>query len=331
MIKPIHQHGPMGHNHTHGVPDPLLVTTQRGIWAVKWSFWGLLATAVFQGSIVYLSGSVALLADTLHNVGDAMTAFPLWVAFLLARWKPTNRFTYGYGRVEDLAGIIIVLTILFSALVVGYESINRFFHPQPVEYLGGVVVAAIVGFLGNEAVARLRLKVGKEIGSAALIADGYHARADGLTSLAVLFSAIGMWLNFPLADPLIGLLITLVILRIAWGSCKAVFLRLLDAVDPEVVAEIQDTARQTKGILEVTDTRVRWLGHRLHAELNLALSSNLTIEQGHDIAMEVRHNLLHNLQYLSHATIHIDPDTASGEFHHRIAEHVHDGLPAHSH
>ena len=194
--------------------------------------------------------------------------------------------------------------IEFSVFVVGYESINRFFHPRPVEYLGAVGVAAIVGFLGNEAVARLRLKVGKEIGSAALIADGYHARADGLTSLAVLFSAIGMWLNFPLADPLIGLLITLVILRIAWGSCKAVFLRLLDAVDPEVVAEIQDTARQTKGILEVTDTRVRWLGHRLHAELNLALSSNLTIEQGHDIAMEVRHNLLHNYN-----TCHTPPFT----------------------
>ncbi len=173
--------------------------------------------------------------------------------------------------------------------------------------------------------------MGNEIGIAALIADGHHARIDGLTRLAVLLSTLGLWLKFPLADPLIGLLITLVILRIAWGSCKAVFLRLLDAVDPEVVAEIQDTARQTKGILEVTETRVRWLGHRLHAELNLALHSELTIEQGHDIAMEVRHNLLHQLVYLSNATIHIDPATASGETHHRIAEHVHDGLPAHSH
>ncbi len=308
-----HKHSSKDHDHTHGVADPILLTTQRGIWAIKWSCWGLLATALIQGWIVYLSGSVALLADTLHNVGDAMTAFPLWVAFLLARWKPTNRFTYGYGRVEDLAGIIIVLTILSSALVVGYESIDRFFHPRPVEYLGAVVVAAIVGFLGNEAVARLRLKVGKEIGSAALIADGYHARADGLTSLAVLFSALGIWLNFPLADPLIGLLITLVILKIAWGSCKTVFLRLLDAVDPDVVVEIKEVACQTKEVVEITETRVRWLGHRLHAELNLAVSSNLTIEQGHDIAMEVRHNLLHHLQFLSNCTIHIDPATASGK------------------
>lgn len=331
MIRHSHNHGSKGHNHTHGVTDPILLTTQRGIWAIKWSYLGLMATALFQSVIVYLTGSMALLADTLHNFGDALTALPLWLAFLLARRKPTHHFTYGYGRVEDLAGVIIVLTILFSAFVVGYESIDRFFHPQPVQYLGAVALAAMIGFLGNEAVARLRLKVGKEIGSAALVADGYHARADGLTSLAVLFSVIGIWLNFPLADPLIGLLIALVILKIAWDSCKTVFLRLLDAVDPDVVAEIKETARQTKGVLEVTETRVRWLGHRLHAELNLAVNSNLTIEQGHDIAMEVRHRLLHNLQYLSNCTIHIDPVTASGENHHRIADHTHDSLPSHSH
>ena len=326
-----HHHGSEDHGHSHGITDPILLTTQRGIWAVKWSCWGLLATAVIQGWIVYLSGSVALLADTLHNVGDALTAIPLWVAFLLARWRPTTRFTYGYGRAEDLAGVIIVLTILASALMVAYESIDRLFHPQAVEHLEAVVMAAVVGFGGNEAVARLRLKVGEEIGSAALIADGHHARVDGLTSLTVLFSALGIWLGFPLADPLIGLFIAVVILKIAWGSCKMVFLRLLDAVDPAVVAEIREVASQTEGVLEVTDTRVRWLGHRLHTELNLALRPRLTIEQGHEIAMEVRHNLLHRLQYLSTCTIHLDPATASGEIHHRIGNHTHDNLPSHSH
>lgn len=331
MIKHSHRHGSNDHDHTHGIIDPIILTTQRGIWAIKWSYLGLMATALFQSGIVYLTGSMALLADTLHNFADALTALPLWLAFLLARRKPTHRYTYGYGRVEDLAGVIIVLTILLSAFVVGYESINRFFHPQPVQYLGAVAIAAVIGFLGNETVARLRLKVGKEIGSAALVADGHHARADGLTSLAVLFSVIGIWLNFPLADPLIGLLIALVILKIAWESSKTVFLRLLDGVDPSVVVEIKETAGQAKGVLEVTETRVRWLGHRLHAELNLAVSSNLSIEEGHDMAIEVRHTLLHHLQYLSNCTIHIDPATASGETYHRIANHTHDNLPSHSH
>ncbi len=178
--------------HTHGVIDPSVFTTQRGIWAIKWSFFGLLVTAFFQAIIVFLSGSVALLADTIHNIGDAATAVPLWIAFTLARRKPSNRFTYGYGRVEDLAGVAIVLTILFSAIIAGYESINRFFHPQPVTYLWAVIIASVIGFFGNETVAQFRIKVGKEIGSAALIADGHHARIDGLTSLAVLLGAVGV-------------------------------------------------------------------------------------------------------------------------------------------
>ncbi len=330
-LMPPLKHSPQDHDHTHGVTDPILLTTRRGIWAIKWSFLGLLATALFQGAVVFLSGSIALLADTVHNLGDAVTALPLWLAFLLARRSANKRFTYGYGRVEDLAGIIIVLTILFSALVVGYESIDHLLHPQPVGYLGSVVFAAVVGFLGNEAVARLRIKVGKEIASAALIADGYHARGDALTSLVVVFGALGVWLNYPVADPLVGLLITLVIFRIAWASGKTVFLRLLDAVDPGVVDEIQEAARQTEGVVDVTEARVRWVGHRLHAELNVAVNPDLSIEQGHEIAKDVRHTLLHQLRYLSNATIHLDPVTASGEAHHRITGHAHDELPTHSH
>lgn len=209
-----HDHSSDAHGHTHGTVDPTILITARGIRAVKWSFAGLFITSIFQLVIVWYSGSVALLADTIHNVGDAATAIPLWFAFRLARWRPSKRFTYGYGRVEDLAGMAVVLTILASALVAGYESINRFFHPQEVTYLWVVGMASVVGFPGNEAVAVFRIKVGKEIGSAALIADSYHARADGFTSLAVLFGAIGVWLGYPLADPIVGLLITLAILKI---------------------------------------------------------------------------------------------------------------------
>ena len=324
-------HPPGVHVHTHGAIDPSIFTTQRGIWAVQWSFFGLLMTALFQVVIVWFSGSVALLADTIHNLGDAATAIPLWIAFTLARRKPSNRFTYGYGRVEDLAGVAIVLTILFSAIVAGYQSIDRLFHPQPVGYLWTVMIASGVGFLGNEAVAVLRIKVGREIGSAALMADGYHARVDGLTSLAVLFGTVGVWLGYPLADPVVGLLITVAILRIVWESGRSVFTRLLDGVDPEVIDEIQHSVNHISRVREISEVRVRWLGHRLHAELNIAVSPDLSVEEGHRIATEVRHQLLHHLRYLSHATIHIDPVSASGEKHHHRGEHTHGDLPAHSH
>jgi cation diffusion facilitator family transporter len=274
---------------------------------------------------------VALLADTIHNIGDAATAVPLWIAFKLARRKPNRRFTYGYGRVEDLAGIAIVFTILLSAVIAGYESIVRFFHPQSIRFLWAVAVASVIGFIGNEVVAQFRMKVGREIGSAALVADGQHARVDGLTSLAVLFGAIGVWLGFPLADPIVGLIITVAILRIVWESGKSIFTRMLDGVDPEVVDEIEDAVIDTPGVKGVSEVRVRWLGHRLHAELNVAVSPKLSVEKGHKISNDVRHRLLHRLRYLSNATIHIDPINASGEVHHRIDRHTHDRLPAHSH
>jgi len=298
---------------------------------VKWSFAGLFLTAFFQLVIVWFSGSIGLLADTIHNFGDALTAIPLLFAFILARWKPNDRFTYGYGRVEDLAGVFVVLMILISAIVAGYISIDRFFHPQEVTFLWAVAAAAIAGFIGNEAVARLRIKVGTEIGSAALVADGQHARADGLTSLAVLFGALGVWLGFPLADPIVGLIITVAILGIVWESAKTVFTRLLDGVDPAITDEVRHSAGHVKGVKAVTDVKVRWLGHRLHAEVNLTVDSNLSVEEGHAIAMEYRHELLHHLKYLSDATIHIDPATESGIGHHHVAEHSHEGLPPHSH
>jgi cation diffusion facilitator family transporter len=233
--------------------------------------------------------------------------------------------------VEDLAGVAVVLTILFSAIVAGYQSFERFIHPQKMGYIWAVALASILGFLGNEAVALFRIKVGKEIGSAALIADGYHARVDGLTSLAVLGGAIGVWLGFPLADPIVGMLITIAILFIVWDSTKSVFARLLDSIDPKVVDEISHAVSHVKGVQSVSEIRVRWLGHRLHAEVNVAVDTRLSVEEGHKIAHEARHQLLHHLKYLSNAIIHIDPAHASGEDHHHITNHAHDNLPGHSH
>src|SRR5215204_332895 len=205
-----HQHDPRGHGghgHSHGAVDPSLATSERGLWAVKWSFIGLFITALVQVVVVVLSGSVALLSDTIHNFGDAATAVPLGIAFALSRLSSSRHFPFGYGKVEDLAGVIVVLIILFSAIVAWYQAIDRLFNPQPVGYLWAVVAASEVGFIGNEVVAIFRIRVGRQIGSAALVADGYHARTDGWTRLAVLVGAIGVWLGYPLADPVIGLLI----------------------------------------------------------------------------------------------------------------------------
>ncbi len=285
----VSKHGP---HHPHGVVDPVIATTERGIWAVKWSF---------------------------------------VIAFLFARRRASARFTYGFGRVEDLAGVIVVLIIVCSAIVAGYEAINRLLHPQPIAFLGWVAAAGIIGFVGNEWVALFRIRVGRDIDSVALIADGYHARTDGLTSLAVVLGALGVWLGLPAADPLLGLVITAMIFGIVWQSTKAVFTRLLDGIDPAVIEEIQHAVQHTPEVQEVTQVRVRWVGHRLHAELNFAVSPHLSVAQGHAIATEVRHQLLHHLPHLANATIHIDPLDASGEEHHRIEEHAHGDLPAHAH
>lgn len=324
-----HDHG--GHGHTHGSVDPSIVASERGIWAVKWSFFVLFATALLQVVVVLISGSVALLSDTIHNFGDAATAMPLWISFALGRLGTSRRFPFGYGKAEDLAGVIVVLIILFSAGVAGYQAVERLINPQPVALLWAVAAASVVGFLGNEAVAVFRIRVGREIGSAALVADGYHARTDGWTSLAVLIGAAGVWLGYPLADPIVGLLITVTILLIVWQSGKTVFARLLDGVEFGVIDEIRHTASHAPGVENVTEVRARWLGHELHAEVNVTVSPGLSVAEGHAIAREVNHQLVHHIGYLRRAVIHVDPAQEAGEEHHGIASHSHDGLPIHSH
>jgi len=299
-----HAHdGVAGHRHTHGVVDPTLATTARGIWAIKWSFVILAITAILQFAAVLATGSVALLADTIHNVGDAATAVPLWIAFLLARRKPSPRFTYGYGRAEDLAGVAIVLIILICAIIAAYEAIDRLIHPQAVIYLGWVALAGVIGFIGNEVVAVFRIRVGREINSAALIADGYHARTDGLTSLAVVVGAIGVWMGFPIADPIVGLLITLAIFAIVWQSAKAVFTRMLDGVEPSIVADIRHAAAHVTAIRQVLDVRARWLGHRLTAELDVALDGEATLRETDVIAAQLERELCAYMPALASARI----------------------------
>lgn len=301
-----HHHGG-SHGHSHGVVDPSIAATERGIWAVQWSFVLLMVTAGLQVIVVVVSGSIALLADTIHNVGDAGTAIPLWIAFALARRKPSARFPYGLGRVEDLAGVAVVFAILFSAIVAGYESVDRLLYPKAIQQLGWVAVAGVAGFLGNEAVAVLRIRVGRGINSAALIADGYHARTDGLTSLAVVLGAAGVWLGYPLADPLVGLLITAVIFAIVWQSARAVFTRMLDGVDVSVLDQLRHAAEHEPRVRSVTGARARWIGHRLHGELTLRLDTSVTPREVGEIAEAIRSHARGHLPALERLVIEAAP------------------------
>jgi cation diffusion facilitator family transporter len=318
-----HGHGDGGrHGHTHGVIDATVATSDRGIWAIKWSFIILAITAALQFAVVVASGSVALLADMIHNIGDAVTAVPLWIAFRLALRKPSPRFTYGLGRVEDLAGVTIVGIILSSAIVAGWEAVDRLIHPQPITLLWAVAAAGAAGFLGNEACAIFRIRVGREIDSAALIADGYHARTDGLTSLAVVVGAAGVWLGFPLADPIIGLLITIAIFGIVWQSAKAVFTRLLDGVEPDVVGDIRHAAGHISEVSEVLGVRARWLGHRLTAEVDIAVDGRTTVQEAEAVSSKIEHEILEHVPALSAAQVRSRPVAHSDSDDRHTHEHA---------
>ena len=301
-----HLFTPHSHGHQQAALDPNLAT-DRGIWALKISFAGLMVTAIFQVVIVIISDSVALLADTIHNFSDALTAIPLGLAFWLSRRARNKRYTYGYGRAEDIAGVIIVFMIAYSAFEAIRHAILRFITPEPITNLGWVAAAAVIGFIGNELVAIFRIKVGKEIGSAALIADGYHARTDGFTSLAVLAGAIGVWLGYPILDPLIGLGIGIAILGIVWHTAKDMWHRMMDAVDPEIYEEFKHVASHVDGVMDIHSAAIRWVGHRLWGEMHVTVDCKLTVLEGHHITEEVRHALFHEFPALVEVIVHADP------------------------
>jgi cation diffusion facilitator family transporter len=254
-----------------------------------------------------VSGSVALLGDTLHNVADALTAVALLVAFALVRRPPSKRLTYGYGRAEDLGGLFVVAMIALSAALVAYESVRRLFHPETVTHLIALAAAAVVGFTGNELVAAYRTRVGRRIGSAALVADGLHARVDGFTSLAVLLGVGGLALGWRWADPIVGLLITVAILGVLRSALRQVGARLMDAVEPDLVDRALDAIRSVEGIHEVRDLRIRWIGHTLRAEADLTVDPDITVGAAHDMAHHAEEHLLAFLPRLTAATVHVSP------------------------
>jgi cation diffusion facilitator family transporter len=288
--------------HSHEAADKVDAAMERSAEGMRalWISLGVLgATALLQAVVVAVSGSVALLGDTLHNAADALTAVPLGVAFLMGRRPPTRRYTYGYGRAEDLAGVVIVAFIAASSALAAYAALTRLAHPRPVSNLLAVAAAALIGFTGNEVVARYRIRVGRRIGSAALVADGLHARTDGFTSLAVLLGVGGMAAGWDWADPAVGLAITLAILAVLRQAVREIYRRLMDAVDPALVDQVERTLAATAGVLGVGQVRLRWIGHSLRAECEVLVDGGASAVQAHRVAVDAEHGLLHALPRLS--------------------------------
>jgi cation diffusion facilitator family transporter len=332
-------HGQGGHNHRRGgirrflavlLPhshdaaesiDSALTASDEGMRVLKISLGGLAVTAAFQIIIVLISGSVALLGDSIHNFADALTAVPLGIAFLVGRRRPTKRFTYGYGRAEDLAGIFVVTMIALSSAVAGYEAVQRLVHPRAIHHIAWVVVAGIAGFAGNELVATYRIRVGRKIGSAALVADGLHARTDGLTSLAVVAGALGVAAGWRLADPIVGLLITVAILFVLKNAARDIYRRLMDSVEPNLVDEVERVLASVPGVQAVESVRIRWIGHDLRAEAEIISDADLRLVDAHAIAEQARHRLLHEIPRLGQATIHSSRCGHDGLDHHATTAH----------
>ncbi len=309
---------PHSHDHDHGTP--LADTGAAGVRAAKVSLVGLGITAVLQAVVVAFTGSVALLSDTLHNLTDALTSVPLWIAFALGRRGASKRFTFGLGRAEDLAGLIIVTAIAVSAGGVAWESIRRLLDPRSLDNVPWVIAAGLIGAAGNELVAEYRIRVGRRISSAALVADGQHARADALTSLAVVAAGIGAALGADWVDPVAGLVVAAMILVLLRHAGTRMFGRFLDAVDPALVDRTREVAAAVPGVEGIGEVRIRWHGHLLLVDLVAAVDPDLTVREGHEIAQHIAHDLIHAFPSRVEALVHIDP-SGDGAAHELTAHH----------
>jgi cation diffusion facilitator family transporter len=310
--------------HSHDSADKVdsaLESSRDGLRALWISLAGLGLTAAVQAVIVAMSGSVALLGDTVHNVADALTAVPLGIAFWLGRRAATRAYTYGFGRAEDLAGVVVVAVIAASAVAAAWFAVGRLLEPREITHLPWVFAAGLAGFAGNELVARYRIAVGRRIGSAALVADGLHARTDGFTSLAVVAAAGGAGLGWGWADPVAGIAITVAIVFVLKDAGRQVYHRLKDRVDPALVDRAEQQLQSVDGIRDVSGLRLRWIGHHLHAEAGIVVDAGLSLIAAHEIAADAEHRLTHHVPRLTSATVHVDPDSHPGDGHHHDLSH----------
>ena len=297
------------HDHSHHdlAADRAFLDNRLAVRTVWIALVALGLTTALQIVIYIASGSVALLADTVHNLGDALNSIPLLFAFYIARRAANSRFTYGYGRLEDIAGVFIVVSIGFSAAYIIYESAQRLLNPLPLENLEWIALASLVGFAGNELVALMQIRVGRRIGSDAMIADGQHALIDGLTSLAVLIAVIGALIGLPILDPIVGVVIGVAIVGITWNAIKAIWHRMMDAVDPHLVEHVEAHARGVAGVEAVQTLRLRWVGHRMYGVMKIAVPADATLEASGKIVRDVQQEARHLIPQLEELTIEVAP------------------------
>ncbi|MYD09775.1 MAG: cation transporter [Chloroflexi bacterium] len=295
------------HDHSHAelAADRAFLDNQLAVRTVWIALAALGLTTALQIVIYIASNSVALLADTVHNLGDALNSIPLLFAFYIARRAANRRYTYGYGRLEDIAGVFIVISIGFSAAYILYESVQRLLNPMPLANLEWIALAALVGFVGNELVALMQIRVGRRIGSDAMIADGQHALIDGLTSLAVLIAVIGTLIGLPILDPIVGVVIAIAIVGITWNAVKAVWYRMMDAVDPHLVEHVEDHIRALEGVDAVLTLRLRWVGHRMYGVTKIAVPADTSLADSQAIAQAVQHEAGHVIPQLAELNVQI--------------------------
>ncbi|MDE2777679.1 MAG: cation diffusion facilitator family transporter [Chloroflexota bacterium] len=296
------------HSHIDMAGDRAFLDNRLAVRTVWIALIALGLTTALQIVITIASGSVALLADTVHNLGDALNSIPLLFAFYIARRAANKRYTYGYGRLEDIAGVFIVISIGFSAAYIIYESVQRLLNPLPLENLEWIALASLVGFVGNELVALMQIRVGRQIGSDAMIADGQHALIDGLTSLAVLIAVVGTLIGVPILDPIVGVVIGIAIIGITWNAIKAVWYRMMDAVNPHLVEHVEAHARAVAGVEDVLTLRLRWVGHRMYGVMKVAVPADTTLEASADIVRAVQREASHVIPQLEELTVQVQLD-----------------------
>ena len=295
------------HDHSHHdlAADRAFLDNRLAVRTVWIALIALGLTTALQVVIYIASGSVALLADTVHNLGDALNSIPLLFAFYIARRAANKRFTYGYGRLEDIAGVFIVISIGFSAAYILYESIQRLLNPLPLQNLEWIALASLVGFVGNELVAIMQIRVGRRIGSDAMIADGQHALIDGLTSLAVLIAVIGTLIGLPILDPIVGVVIALAIVGITWNAIKAIWYRMMDAVDPHLVEHVEEHVLALDGVAAIDTLRLRWVGHRMYGVAKLRVAADTSFAACQEIIHAVQHEAGHVIPQLEELTVQL--------------------------
>jgi cation diffusion facilitator family transporter len=254
--------------------------------------------------------SAGVLADALHNAGDVLTTLVLLVAFAVARRPATRRFTSGFGRVEDVATLVIVLVIVFTAAAAALESLGRLLSTQGYSNSVPAMGAAIVGVIANLSVSEYKIRVGRRIRSMALEADGLHSRLDALVSAGAFLGLLLAWMGFAIADPLAGIAVTIAIVYILAGTVGRLVLHMMDAVDPEVIEHITKAAASVKGVLGVHDVRARWVGRELVAVLHVDCPADSTLAQAHDIAQAVEQEVEHQVPAV-HLDVHMDPGTGT--------------------